>query len=189
MEKTRTKGGIHVVPTGEANKYTQEQLRLMKTQDVGYLSMKSQAEKKKVEKMQESLHLIGAPVQERRHVVFVEDGAEVKKFDPETYFDTPADLLERSYNRPRKAQLAEGPLVLGSRTASGAVTAKSAEKRKAAAYRELLQRQSRQGALSGASQRLEYQKQVMGNGRKRKLAPEEANGQSGIFRWKTERKR
>ena len=31
--------------------------------------------------------------------------------------------------------------------------------------------------------------QVMGKGRKRKLRPEEAGGQSGVFRWKAERKR
>ena len=31
--------------------------------------------------------------------------------------------------------------------------------------------------------------QVMGKGRKRKLRPEEAGGQPGVFRWKAERKR
>ena len=31
--------------------------------------------------------------------------------------------------------------------------------------------------------------QVMGKGRKRKLRPEEAGGQTGVFRWKAERKR
>ena len=52
MEKSRTKEGVHVVPTAQANKYTQEQLRLMKSQDAGYLNLKSQAEKKKVERLQ-----------------------------------------------------------------------------------------------------------------------------------------
>ena len=32
-------------------------------------------------------------------------------------------------------------------------------------------------------------RQVMGKGRKRKLRPEEAGGQAGVFRWKAERKR
>ncbi len=31
--------------------------------------------------------------------------------------------------------------------------------------------------------------QVMGKGRKRKLRPEEAGGQAGVFKWKAERKR
>ncbi len=31
--------------------------------------------------------------------------------------------------------------------------------------------------------------QVMGKGRKRKLRPEEAGGQTGVFRWKAERKK
>lgn len=46
METARTKEGVHVVPTAEANKYTQEELALMKTQDAGYLRAKAQAEAK-----------------------------------------------------------------------------------------------------------------------------------------------
>lgn len=46
MEKARTKDGVHVVSTSEPNRYSQEELRLMKTQDVGYLTLKAQAEAK-----------------------------------------------------------------------------------------------------------------------------------------------
>ena len=105
MEKARTKDGVHVVPSAEVNKYSQEQLRLMKTQDVGYLTMKGQAEKRKVEKMQESLHLIGAPAPKRQHVAFVDDDAQAKSFDAEKHFDTPAELLGRAYNRRGKISL------------------------------------------------------------------------------------
>lgn len=173
--------------TAEANKYSQEQLRLMKTQDVGYLNLKSQAERRKVERMQESLHMIGAPAQ-RQHVVFVDGAAEAAGFDPSAHFDTPAELLGRTYNRPRRSQLEDASLVsTGPRNATAA--ASSAERRRASAYRELLQRKSRQEALIGASQQLDYEKQVMGKGRKRKLRPEEAGGKKGIFRWTTERKK
>lgn len=46
MEKARTRDGVHVAATTEANKYSQEELRLMKTQDIGYLQLKAQTEAK-----------------------------------------------------------------------------------------------------------------------------------------------
>jgi hypothetical protein len=46
MESARTKDGVHVTPTAEANKYSQSELALMKTQDVAYLRAKATAEAK-----------------------------------------------------------------------------------------------------------------------------------------------
>lgn len=46
MERSETRDGVHVARSTEANKYTQEELRLMKTQDQGYLALKAQAEAK-----------------------------------------------------------------------------------------------------------------------------------------------
>lgn len=62
-------------------------------------------------------------------------------------------------------------------------------RKRAGAYRELLDRQQRQQKLGALAQQLAYSKQLMGKGRKRKLRPEEAGGQTGVFRWKAERKR
>lgn len=95
----------------------------MKTQDVKYLSMKATSEANKAARLEESLHFIGmsavhgkgskgssAPP---RHKVFVDSELEAKKFDPVEYFDTPAELLDRAFNRPRAAQLANPRAVLG----------------------------------------------------------------------------
>ena len=119
--------------------------------------------------------------------VFVDDDAQAAAFDAEEHFDTPAELLGRAFNRPRKAQLEGEALVSGG--GGGGKAAKKAEKQRTAAYRELLQRRSRQEALDGASKRLEYEKQVMGKGRKRKLSAAEAGGRADVYKWKTERKR
>lgn len=189
MENARTKNGVHIVPTSEPNKYSQEQLRLMKTQDVGYLKLKTQAEKKKIERMQQSLHMLGVPVK-RQHVVFVEDKSELVNFDAAEYFDTPNELLDRTYNRPKNLQL-EDPSILSTTLNPGSVegsVAKS-EKRRLQLYKELLQRREREGLLKGAMQKMEYEKLIMGKGRKRKLRPEEAGGKSGVYRWKTVRKK
>lgn len=191
MEKARTKGGVHVVPTSEPNKYSQEQLRLMKSQDANYLSLKAQAESKKVDRLQSSLHLIGVSAP-KRHVIFVDDEEEVMNFDPAKHFDTPAELLNRSYNRPKTSQL-EDPrsIVANSQTyVPNAASIKKIEKKRNAAYRELLQRRERHDALLSAAQKMEYDKAVMGNGRKRKLRPSETTGgEKKVFKWKAERKR
>lgn len=66
----------------------------------------------KVERMQQSLHLIGAPAA-NQHVVFVDEDEEAERFDAARHFDTASELLERSYNRPRLAQLANAQAVSG----------------------------------------------------------------------------
>ena len=55
----------------------------------------------KVERLRGALHFIGAPAQ-ARHTVFVDDEAEAAAFRPDAYFDTPAELLGRAFNRPRR---------------------------------------------------------------------------------------
>lgn len=66
---------------------------------------------------------------------------------------------------------------------------RSWRRKRAGSYRELQQRQARQAKLGALAQQLAYDKQVMGKGRKRKLRPEEAGGQAGVFKWKAERRR
>ncbi|XP_068311814.1 probable U3 small nucleolar RNA-associated protein 11 [Pyrus communis] len=49
MTKTRTVNGVHKLES-RANKYTPEELLLMKTQDIGYIFQKVQSEKKVINK-------------------------------------------------------------------------------------------------------------------------------------------
>ena len=51
MQKQRTVDGVHNANQDESNKYTQDELHLMKTQDVKYVAMKASMEAKKVEKL------------------------------------------------------------------------------------------------------------------------------------------
>ena len=107
MEHARTRGGVHDArgARSEANKYSQAELALMKTQDAGYVRAKAQAEAKRVARMRESLHFIGAPRGGGRHKVFVDSKEEAAAFDAAEFFDTPRELLDRAHNRPRRAQL------------------------------------------------------------------------------------
>ncbi|GFR47495.1 hypothetical protein Agub_g9224 [Astrephomene gubernaculifera] len=216
MEKARTKEGVHDGRLTQANKYTQQELRLMKTQDVKYLSMKATQDANKAARLRESLHFIGATTAAPaaaaptagsrkkggaapaaaaapaapRHTVFVDSAVEAASFDPTEYFDTPAELLDRTFNRPRSAQLADRKAVLG------AAAGKGVEKRKYASYKELAQRQERRQKVAAVADHLAYQKLVMGKGRKRKLGAKELReaglepeAAGKVFVWKRERKR
>ncbi|CAN6543524.1 unnamed protein product [Malus baccata var. baccata] len=77
MIKTRTINGVHKLES-QANKYTPEELMLMKTQDIGYIFQKVQSEKKKIEKLTATLHsLDNRP--SSRHVYFAEDREEARE--------------------------------------------------------------------------------------------------------------
>lgn len=65
----------------------------------------------KLERLQRSLHFIGAP-QQNKHTVYLEPDS-ASEFSPQQHFDTPKELLSRAYNRPRNAQL-EGSLLASS---------------------------------------------------------------------------
>ncbi|KIZ01067.1 putative U3 small nucleolar RNA-associatedprotein 11 [Monoraphidium neglectum] len=167
MESARTKDGVHVTPTAEANKYSQSELALMKTQDVAYLRAKATAEAKS------------------KHKVFLDSGKEAREFDPEEFFDCPRELLDRSYNRPRRAQLESAAAVSEPDTKAAA----KMERRKHAAYKELAQRVERHASLDKLAQKMDAEKAVMtGRGRKRKLSSATADAPA-VFRWKRERKR
>ena len=62
----------------------------------------------------------------RQHLVFVDGEEEAAAFRPEDFFDTPADLLGRRFNRPRHAQLHRPDAMLGVAGAAG--IAKRAER-------------------------------------------------------------
>lgn len=108
MQRNRTKDGVHVGRADESNKYTAEELALMKTQDVKYVALRASEEAKKAAKLKANLHRVGldadeepvseedeerydeegfairaAPRQKRKHTVFVDDAEAARAFDAE----------------------------------------------------------------------------------------------------------
>ncbi|KAL6985129.1 U3 small nucleolar RNA-associated protein 11, variant 2 [Sarracenia purpurea var. burkii] len=71
MIKTRTVDGVHRLES-QANKYTQEELMLMKTQDIGYVLQKLQSEKRKIEKLTAVLQPVDNQLQSK-HVYYAEN--------------------------------------------------------------------------------------------------------------------
>lgn len=65
----------------------------------------------KIEKLSAELHFIGAPSQ-NKHIVFTDSKSEAKHFSPSEYFETPEELVNRSFNRPKTHQLGEKTLMV-----------------------------------------------------------------------------
>lgn len=186
MQNAATKDGVHVAKTTQQNKYSQEELALMRTQDVAYLRTKSQADAKRAERLKASLHFLGI-ARPANHTIFVDEDEALREFDAAKYFDTPAELLTRSFNRPRNSQLEKADLL--AQLDSGKANPSKMSRRLHSAYNELAQRQVRQKKVAGLASEMELKQAVAGKGRKRKLSQEEAGASGKVFKWKRERKR
>ncbi len=78
MENARTSGGVQKGRRTEANKYSHDELLLMKTQDMKYLEVRQQREKRKLEKLKSNLHLVGAaPV--NKHTIFLDSRSDTPR--------------------------------------------------------------------------------------------------------------
>lgn len=64
----------------------------------------------KSERLKGSLHFLGA-AEPPKHTVFLDNAEDLATFDAAKHFDTPAELLDRTYNRPRTAQLADATML------------------------------------------------------------------------------
>ena len=161
----------------------------MKVQDTGYIIYKKSLDDSKVEKLKRSLHGIGEKAS-NRHKIFVEDDAALSSFDAAKYFDTPNELLNRAYNRPRLASLEATLVTNGGQSSAVLKKIASSSKR---TYKELEQRAERAEKLGKALIKLDLQRNLLGPGTKRKIKvgnDEEKDGeeQSAVFKWKRQRK-
>lgn len=182
MIRSKTKEGVHIKER-DHKIYTNDQIKLLKTQDLNYINLKRGVELKKIEKMKKSLHMFeAADNQSRTHTFFFDSKEEVKAFNPVEQFDTLPELLSRSHNIPTvnmlKTHKFESENRLKKRTSKKTLREKS--------YEELGVRINREEQLKQARQELVLKRQLMGKGRvyKRK----NKNGTT-TYRWKKSRKR
>lgn len=164
MINTRTVDGVHRPKSG-AKQYSNEELLLMKTQDIRYVLQKAQSEKKKVERLQSALHCIGCPPS-NRHTYFAEDREEAKE-------------LEQVVFSSKEKAIIPGRLP------------KQIKKKVAAAYKELEERKKRADEMQNIVMDMSLRKELMGKGRKRKLRDDEiVHPTAGpVYKWRKERKR
>lgn len=163
MVKTRTVGGVHR-PESEANKYTPEELLLMKTQDMGYIMQKIQSEKKKIEKLAAILHSLDNQ-SSKGHVYYAEDREEANELQLKKSAHTQVSIDENLPNHVKR--------------------------KTAASYRELEARKSRVNDLEKLYMDMALKKELQKKGRKRKLREDEivCPTSKPVYKWRAERKR
>ncbi|RAL51876.1 unnamed protein product [Cuscuta campestris] len=163
MITAKTVDGVHK-PASEVNKYTNEELMLMKTQDINYIMQKLQTEKKKTEKLTAVLHSLGNQPSNKR-VYYAEDREEAEAIK---------SRVSEHLNMPILNKL---PC--------------SIERKLASSYKELEARTKRVKTLERLYMDMAMQKELQKNGRKRKLRADEivTPTEKPVFKWRRERKR
>lgn len=163
MIRTKTVNGVHR-PENEANKYTPEELLLMKTQDIGYVLQKIQSEKKKVEKLKAILHSLDIRPSSK-HIYYAEDSEEAN------------EIQSRSSDKDELRTSGSVPYAIKRKTD--------------ASYRELEARMKRIEDLEKVHAEMALQKELQKKGRKRKLREDEivCPTSRSVYKWRTERKR
>lgn len=163
MKSNFTKGGKMKANVKDSHLQLDE-LRLADSQDVKYINMREQIDKKAARKRGENLHFLDAE-RPNKHTIFVDedDGAPssrgLKTFDVAAHFDTHPALLSRKANRLTKQQLETQTFADSDEL--------DLEKRQA--YRELLHRQERAQKLGRVREDLERRQHLRGKGRRMKV--------------------
>jgi len=188
MANSRTRdGGIHVAPRQDEGSLSNDVVKLLKTQDAGYVRLQSAVERKKIERLEERLVLKDKGEGAGgggKHVVFVDGKEEARGFRPEVYFGTTKEMVERGFNRMRKEQVEEieakkkaaEEKLRKRRKSAGDIEAEKARRKEEALAkrklqkaregkeRELEARKHREAELKQAEREMELQRARMGKG-------------------------
>lgn len=183
MNTTKTDNGIHISTNNQhdVKLLTTESLKVLKTQDLAYLQMKRLMDLRKAERLNQSLHFIDAP-KDNKHIVYVDSSKDVETFDPVDHFDTVPELVDQPYNRLRKETL---------KAKHGTISSQDIRKlntHRNGSYREMNERLLRASKLSGMCIKLDVERKVQAKGKKRKIK-DAVNGKPAVYKWKKQRQK
>ncbi|XP_004078349.2 probable U3 small nucleolar RNA-associated protein 11 [Oryzias latipes] len=185
MINAKLEDGVHIMKKGQEEVMTEEQKKMMRTQDIGYVEMKRVAETKKIERLKGELHLLDAEGKQRnKHTFFVDSKNEVETFDLANHLNVPPELLDRVYNRPTLQ-------TLETKSIKGAVEPGSIKKlarERKHQYRILSQRIDREKKMFIISQKIQTRKDLQEKTKKVKVKKETANS-AAIYKFESRRKR
>lgn len=184
MINSKVVNGVHREKDKE-DQHTPEQIKLMETQDLRYVAYKRNIETKKVNKMQDQLHMFDVADETPNQHTFFLDKDEMKNFDLAKRLDTHPALLSRRTNRPTLSMIKSMKLPeLDKKTIT------KLEQKKHTAYKELEKRIDRERELMVVQQKLEVRRTLKDRKvRKPKLVKSGTKDAAPIYKWKFERKR
>lgn len=168
------------------DEHTPDQIRLMQSQDLRYVSTKRMMETRKIERLQSQLHLLDAANEvKNKHIFFVDTEKEAKRFDLCKQLDTHPSLLKRRINRPRNTALKNVSFPEVEEAALEKLVAERDKK-----YMELQKRIERERELTVIQQKLEIKRHLLN---KKERAPKRIKPSTKdappIYKWEYERKR
>uniref|UniRef100_A0A8C1A2C5 U3 small nucleolar RNA-associated protein 11 n=1 Tax=Cyprinus carpio carpio TaxID=630221 RepID=A0A8C1A2C5_CYPCA len=184
MIHNQLKDGVHMIKPKDES-MTEEQKKVMRTQDIRYVEMKRVSEMKKIERMKSELHLLDVDQEKKnKHVFYVDSKKEVEGFDLATHLNTVPELLGRAYNRPTIETLEKKSIV-------GAVEPqriKKLAKQRELQYLRLSQRIDREKNMFVISQKIQTRKDLQDKVKKVKVC-EETTTAPAVYRFEAKRKR
>ncbi|RXN31649.1 putative U3 small nucleolar RNA-associated 11 [Labeo rohita] len=184
MIHNHLKDGVHMIKTKE-DVMTEEQKKVMRTQDIRYVEMKRVSEMKKIERMKSELHFLDVNEEKKnKHVFYVESKKEVEDFDLATHLNTVPELVGRVYNRPTIETL-EKKSIVGELEP---LRIKKLAKKRELEYRRLSQRIDREKDMFVISQKIQTRKDLQDKVKKVKVR-EETKSAPAVYRFEAKRKR
>ncbi|XDV40526.1 hypothetical protein PO909_009596, partial [Leuciscus waleckii] len=184
MIHNQLKDGVHMIKP-EESVMTDEQKKMMRTQDIRYVEMKRVSEMKKIERMKSELHFLDVNEEKKnKHVFYVDSKKEVEDFDLATHLNTVPALVDRVYNRPTIETLTHKSIL-------GAVESKSIKKlakQRKQQYLRLSERIDREQEMFVISQKIQTRKDLQDKVKKVKVRKETSTAPA-IYRFETKRKR
>ncbi|KAM9852449.1 putative U3 small nucleolar RNA-associated protein 11 isoform 1-T2 [Aulostomus maculatus] len=186
MISSKLQDGVHAAKKlKEEVEMTEEQKKVMRTQDIKYIEMKRVAEAKKIERLKGELHLLDVDSKRKnKHTFFVDSKKEVQEFDLATHLNTAPELVDRVYNRPTLETL-ETKSIQG---AADRRSVKNMAKQRNLQYKILCQRIDREKKMFVISQKIQTRKDLQDKTKKVKVKKETQNA-AAIYKFEAKRKR
>lgn len=165
---------------------TEDQIKLMETQDKRYISMKRTIESNKIKRLQSHLHMTEvADRTKNKHMFFLENGEQLKNFDLAKRLNTHPALLGRKSNRIKLDDLDKMNLDIDEETI------KRLNEERKNSYKELDKRIARERELAKVQRKMEMKNVSKKQRRtlKSKELQEVMKSSNPIFKFKYERKK
>lgn len=173
--------GILVAGRG-AEELTNDQVKLLKSQDSNYIRTMRLNELLKIKKQKEELGFNA----HGNHTVFVDTVEDQQNFKPEEFFGTDTSMLERRENRLRISQLEKNERLIKQELLDDQDLRDQQDTEKLKQYKLLKSRIEREDQLREVEAKMELSRELMKNGNKKKIVDTEGNVS---FKWKNQRKR
>ena len=166
MISSKTSKGVHIL-NNRNKSFEPDLLKLLKTQDQNYISLKRSINAKK---MSSGLKLSSEP--ENNHTIFVDSEADAKSFNLQEHFNAPQEIiLKKPWNRTEESIQLDKELL----------------EERLKFENQSRKRQEREEKLAKVARELEIQRHLMGKGARLKVGVD--NQGLNVYKWKPCRKR